>query len=92
MLTLTEAAKQMIDRLVAESGPPRAGLRVTHRDDVAALTMGLADGPAQDDQVLEVTAPHAPVYLDPEVLARVDHAVLDLKAEPGSAAFFLRED
>ncbi len=91
MLTITEAAKQMIDRLVAESGPPRAGLRVTHRDDVAALTMGLADGPDQDDEVLDLTGPHAPVYLDRDVLPRVDRAVLDVKAEPGSAAFFLRE-
>lgn len=93
MLSVTDAAAAMIDQLVDEAGAAAAaGLRLTHEQGSHALLMGLTDHPERDDEVLAVPGAHAPVYLDPEVVARVGNAVLDVKREPGAAAFFLRED
>jgi Fe-S cluster assembly iron-binding protein IscA len=89
VLTLTDAAAKVLDDLAAASPLDRPGLRVTQREDSRALTMGLAAGPEADDEVIVVQG--APVFLDPLVVGRLDEAVLDVKTEPGAAAFFLRD-
>lgn len=92
MLTITDAAARVIDELAASSPLDGPGLRLTQREDSAALTMGLEEAPHTDDEVVAAPGSHAVVFLDPLVLPRVDHAVLDVKTEPGAHAFFLRED
>lgn len=92
MLTITDKAAQVIDELAQASPLDVAGLRVTQRDDCAALTMGLVEEPADEDAVVTARGATAVVFLDPVVLPRLEGAVLDAKTEPGAAAFFLRED
>lgn len=90
VLTLTAAAARVIDELAEACPEDVAGLRLTHREDSRALTMGLVEGPTEDDAV--VRSGGTVVFLDPDVVPRVAGAVLDVKTEPGSSAFFLRED
>ncbi len=92
MLTITEAAAQTIAELADASPLEVAGLRLTQREDSRALTMGLVEAAAPDDQVIVPKGATAVVFLDPVVLPRLEDAVLDVKSGPGSAAFFLRED
>jgi Fe-S cluster assembly iron-binding protein IscA len=90
VLSITKAAARVIDELADASPADVAGLRVTQREDSAALTMGLVEEPHEHDAVVGQPGTTAVVFLDPVVLPRLDDAVLDVKTEPGSSAFFLR--
>ena len=85
MLTITPRAWREIDELThAHHG---AGLRVA-RSDSGSLSLDVAAGPDEHDTV--VWSRGSVVYVDRQVAAEVDTAVLDLKAAPGSRAFYLR--
>jgi Fe-S cluster assembly iron-binding protein IscA len=87
VLTITPAAAHVIDRLTADADA--VGLRVT-RADSGALSMGLAEGPEDDDTVVTTQSSDVVVFVDPVAAPRLEDAVLDAKSEPGAAAFFLR--
>ena len=87
MLTVTPAAARKIEDLTAPDEV--MGLRVTRREDSPALTMGLVREPDDADTVVPAGR-RGMAFLDPMVLPRRDDAVLDVKDEPGAAAFFLR--
>lgn len=85
MLTITPRALRAIDDLTASQRA--AGLRVT-RSGCGSLALDVADAPGHDDTV--VWSRGTVVYVDPQVAAEVDQAVLDLRSTPGTRAFFLR--
>lgn len=96
MLTLTEAAADVIHRLTSRSGmPAESGLRIspgTDGDDGsgAALTVSLTDGPSPRDAVVETD--QARVYLEPETVAPLDDKVLDARVdEQGTVSFQVRK-
>ncbi|MDX6220195.1 MAG: iron-sulfur cluster assembly protein [Frankiales bacterium] len=85
MLTITPQAWRAIDALTHEH--QAAGLRVA-RSDSGSLSLDVAAGPEHDDTV--VWSRGTVVYIDRQAAAGVDDAVLDLRATPGSRAFYLR--
>jgi Fe-S cluster assembly iron-binding protein IscA len=92
VLTITPAAAQVIDKLADASPLEITGLRMTHAGGSGALSMGLVEEPESDDAIIGAAGTRALVFLDPCVLPRLEGVVLDVKTEPGAAAFFLRDD
>ena len=82
MLTLTEAAKEMVrDMVSAGDAPEGSGLRIAaaHDEDGGpALSLELANEPAEGDQVLDEDGTR--VFLEPAAASLLDDKVLD--AEP----------
>ena len=96
MLTLTEAAADVIHRLTSRSGmPAESGLRISPRTDGddgsgTALTVSLADGPSPRDAVVEME--QARVYLEPDTVEPLDDKVLDARVdEQGTVSFQVRQ-
>jgi len=94
MLTLTEAAADVIHKLTSRSGMPAAsGLRISPRtdgDDGTALTVSLTDGPSPQDAVVETE--QARVYLEPDTVAPLQDKVLDARVdEQGTVSFQVRQ-
>lgn len=85
MLTITPRAWREIDELTHEHHA--SGLRVA-RTGCGSLSLDVATGPERDDTV--VWSRGTVVYVERQVAADVDTAVLDLRAEPGARAFYLR--
>lgn len=89
-LEVTHAARQMIERLVAEAGyDAGGGLRIARRPDSEALVMALAVGPSSADEV--VRAGDVLVFVGPSAKQRLWEQVLDVRADDYGAAFFLRD-
>jgi Fe-S cluster assembly iron-binding protein IscA len=92
LLSITPAAARVIDELADAAPFAVAGLRMTHREGSDALSMGLVGEPEEGDAVIGAAGATALLFLDRSVLDRLDGVVLDVRTEPGSSAFFLRED
>ena len=79
MLTLTEAAKEMVrDMVSAGDAPEGSGLRIAaaHDEDGGpALSLELANEPAEGDQVLDEDGTR--VFLEPAAASLLDDKVLD---------------
>jgi Fe-S cluster assembly iron-binding protein IscA len=90
MLTLTEAAADVIQRLTSRPGmPDTSGLRISPKNGGTALTVALADGPSPQDEVVE--ADRARVYLGRGAAERLDGKILDARVdERGSVSFQIR--
>jgi iron-sulfur cluster assembly protein len=80
MLTVTEAAAQVINSLVAEHQMPEtAGLRITRQGSTTrseGLGVSIAARPADDDSVVESNG--AKVFLPPNMLTVLDDQELDV--------------
>lgn len=90
MLTLTEQAARVIHDLASQPEMPAAtGLRISSTPDNTAgpaLSVSLAEGPAPQDQVVEVQ--QAKVFVGPEVAGELSDKVLDAQVdERGAVAF-----
>jgi len=92
MLTLTDKAADVIHDLTTRpSMPATTGLRISPNTDAdgaggPALAVYLAEGPAPQDQVVEVH--EAKVFLEPQVAGQLDDKVLDAQVdERGGIAF-----
>jgi Fe-S cluster assembly iron-binding protein IscA len=89
VLTLTENAAQMIQRLAHQAElPAGSGLRIAQREDHPSLAMSLAVEPEPYDQVL--VAHESAVFLGPVAATRLASKTLDAKADAHGSAFFLR--
>jgi iron-sulfur cluster assembly protein len=79
MLTLTDAAKEMVrDMVSGGDAPVGSGLRiaVVHDDGEGAdLSIEVAGEPAEGDQVLEEDGTR--VFLEPEAASLLDDKILD---------------
>jgi Fe-S cluster assembly iron-binding protein IscA len=90
MLTLTDQAADVIHDLTSRpSMPATTGLRISPNTDESggtALAVYLAEGPAPQDQVVEVQ--EAKVFLEEQVAGQLDDKVLDAQVdERGGIAF-----
>jgi Fe-S cluster assembly iron-binding protein IscA len=85
VLTITPRAWQAIEDLTHEQ--QGAAVRLA-RTESGSLSLDVAAGPEQDDNV--VWSLGTVVYVAPQAAPAVDHAVLDLRTDPGARAFFLR--
>ena len=79
MLTLTEAAKEMVrDMVAAGDAPEGSGLRIAaaHDDEGSpALSLELATGPTEGDQVMNEDGLR--LFLEPEAASMLDDKILD---------------
>jgi iron-sulfur cluster assembly protein len=94
MLTITHDAAAAIDAVVdsAPTESDQAGLRIARGvtpDGQPGLQLSVADGPAEDDAVVE--AEGAPVFLDSDAAALLDDKVLDATVQGGEVGFTLRD-
>ena len=78
MLTLTSNAAYTIRSLVDQS-EEAGGMRIATDQGAGALTLSLAEVPAEDDQVLE--ADGARVFLDQQAATLLDDKTLDAGAD-----------
>ena len=85
VLTITPRAWRAIDELTHRDDA--VGVRVA-RTDCGSLSIDVTQAPEHDDTV--VWSRGTVVFVDRQAAADVDHAVLDLRATPGSRAFYLR--
>ena len=94
MLVLTPAAVQVVKTVTtAPQAPEGAGLRIASSSaaqDAGALQVTAAEGPSENDQVLENDG--ARVFLEPDAAAYLDDKVLDAQVdEQGAASFTLAQ-
>ena len=79
MLTLTEAAREMVrDMVSAGDAPAGSGLRIAaaHDEDGGpALSLELATGPTEGDEVLDEEG--LLLFLEPEAASLLDDKILD---------------
>ena len=86
MLTMTDTAAKAI-RTLADWDDEFEGLRLA-TDPAGTLTLSLARGPIDADQILERSG--ARVFLDRGVARELDDKVLDATAEPGEGSVSTR--
>lgn len=84
MLTITPRAWQAIDDLTQQQDAPAVRLGRSER---GSLCLDVAAGPQPDDEV--VWSLGTVVYVAPQAVPAVDRAVLDLRADAGTRAFYL---
>ncbi|MEV0727656.1 MULTISPECIES: adhesin [Polymorphospora] len=91
MLTLTDNAVTVIRDLTTQQEVPEgAGLRIATDTSAGALTLGLADQPAQGDQVVDDSG--ARIFLDPEAAQILDDKALDASVDAqGGVQFGITE-
>jgi iron-sulfur cluster assembly protein len=91
MLTLTDNAVLAIrDLTTQETVPEGAGLRIATDPAGAALTLTLAEEPAQGDQVVDSAG--ARIFLDSEAAQLLDDKALDAAVDPqGGVQFAVAE-
>ena len=94
MLVLTESAKEMVRDMVAAAGDGAegSGLRISSaRDEEGgpALSLELADGPAEGDQVLEDDGTR--VFLEPEAASILDDKILGAEQHEDHYHFSLED-
>jgi iron-sulfur cluster assembly protein len=93
MLVLTEAAAEVVKSVTTDArAPAGTGLRiessVSEPQDAGALHVTAAEGPRENDQVIEAAG--ARVFLEPQAAAYLEDKVLDGKLdEQGNAHFYL---
>ncbi len=87
MLTLTDNAVLVIRDLTAQQEvPDGAGLRIATDADAGALTLSLAESPAQGDQVVDNSG--ARIFLDPDAAQLLDDKALDAAVDAQGAVRF----
>lgn len=91
MLTLTDNAVLVIrDLTTQQQVPDGAGLRIATDEQAGALTLALAEGPTQGDQVVDNAG--ARIFLDADVARLLDDKALDVAVdERGAVQFGLTE-
>jgi iron-sulfur cluster assembly protein len=93
MLVLTESAKEMVrDMVAAGNALEGGGLRISSaRDEEGgpALSLELADGPAEGDQVLEDEGTR--VFLEPEAASILDDKILGAEQHDDHYHFSLED-
>jgi iron-sulfur cluster assembly protein len=86
VLTLSPSAVEAVDTLLdSPQVPDDAGLRIGTDGD--SLTLGIAAGPAPDDQVIEEGG--ARVFVDSEAAPMLDNAQLEAGKQGDQIAFGL---
>lgn len=85
MLTITPRAWQAIDDLTAEQDASAVRLG---RSDCGSLCLDVAAGPEPDDEV--VWSRGTVVYVAPQAAPVAERAVLDLRTDDRTRAFYLR--
>jgi iron-sulfur cluster assembly protein len=97
MLVLTNAAAEVVKSVTSvPQAPEGSGLRIASAvpepRDASALQLTAAEGPRQEDRVVEASG--ARVFLEPHAAAYLDDKVLDAQFdEQGAAQFSLaRQD
>ena len=87
MLTLTDNAVLVIRDLTAQQEvPDGAGLRIATDADAGALTLSLAEAPAQGDQVVDDSG--ARIFLDSDAAQLLDDKALDAAVDAQGAVRF----
>ena len=91
MLTVTENAVTAIRTLTESPQLPEAsGLRIATDASAGALTLSLAPGPQEGDQVVDASG--ATLFLDPEAAEVLDDKALDAALDAdGSVRFEVAE-
>jgi iron-sulfur cluster assembly protein len=95
LLSITETAATAIKDLTAsQEQPEEAGVRIAVREavDVGApdsLELSLADGPAEDDQVIDEHGAH--VFLEPRAASYLDDKLLDADIDGQRVRFAVSE-
>jgi iron-sulfur cluster assembly protein len=93
MLTLTESAKEMVrDMIAAGNAPEGSGLRISSAHDEEggpALSLELADGPANGDQVLDDDGTR--LFLEPEAASLLDDKILGAERHDDHYHFSLED-
>ncbi|ASW53823.1 iron-sulfur cluster assembly accessory protein [Plantactinospora sp. KBS50] len=87
MLTLTDNAVLVIRDLTAQQEvPDGAGLRIATDPEAGALTLALAEAPAQGDQVVDNSG--ARIFLDADAAQLLDDKALDAAVDAQGAVQF----
>jgi iron-sulfur cluster assembly protein len=95
VLAITETAATAIKGLAASQElPDEGGVRIATREgaeveDPGTLKLSLAEGPAEDDAVVEEHG--AQVFLAPHAVSYLDDKLLDASIEGSQARFVLGE-
>lgn len=95
MLAITETAAAAIKGLTATGEKPEgAGVRIAAREGVDvqspdALELSLADGPAEEDEVVDEQGAH--VFLEARAAAYLDDKLLDADIEDERVRFAVGE-
>jgi Fe-S cluster assembly iron-binding protein IscA len=91
MLVLTNNAVLAIRDLTTElSGPEGVVLRIATDPSAGGLTLGLAEQPAQGDQVVDTAGVR--IFLDAEAAQFLDDKVLDAAVDPQGGVQFAIAD
>jgi iron-sulfur cluster assembly protein len=95
MLTITQAAAEVLDSLVeGTTEPDSAGVRISRtagEDGQPALQLAAVDSPEPQDAVLDGGAEHAPVFLEPGASVLLEDKVLDARVEGDSVALLVAD-
>lgn len=87
MLTLTENAVAVIQNLTGQPEVPEgAGLRIATDQSAGALTLSLAEGPLDGDEVVDASG--ARLFLDPDAAMLLDDKALDAAVDPDGRVQF----
>lgn len=87
MLTLTDNAVSVIRNLTDQQEVPAgAGLRIATDPQAGALTLSLAEGPVDGDEVLDTAG--ARLFLDAEAAILLDDKALDAAVDPDGRVQF----
>jgi iron-sulfur cluster assembly protein len=95
VLAITETAATAIKSLAASQElPDDGGVRIAAREgaeveDPGALELSLAEGPAEDDAVVEEHGAH--VFVEPHAASYLDDKLLDAYLEGNRARFVVGE-
>ena len=85
MLTVTRAAAEVLDSMVATSpDTDGAGVRISRtagQDGEAALSLAPALSPEPEDAVLDGGTEHASVFIEPEASTLLEGMVLDARVD-----------
>ena len=91
MLTVTPTAAEAIQLLVESAELDAGGVRISAGEPTpqgTPLSLELVERPEPED---EVVGGDAAVFLEPQVAAYLDQAILDAQVDKGEIAFALRD-
>ncbi|MFE9320861.1 MULTISPECIES: hypothetical protein [Nocardia] len=88
MLMLTPNAIEAVRTITSADGTPTdAGLRISTTDGAETMSLAIAAGPAEQDQVL--TAEGSRIFLDEQAAAFLDDKILDTELDPNGQGTFV---
>jgi Fe-S cluster assembly iron-binding protein IscA len=95
VLTVTRAAAEVLDSIVASTPEPdSAGVRISRTagsDGEPALKLAPVESPDPNDEIMDGGAEHASLFIEPAASEMLDGKVLDAHVEGQQVGFVLAD-